>query len=202
MKGFFTMFKDSAKEMVTLKGICLMGMLIAVHLFIGTFASIPIGSTIKISFSFLALAAIGMLLGPTAGAVAGIITDILGFLFVNKTGGAFHPGFTLVQLLAGLFYGIFLYRARYSYSKENRADILRFFVRCVLCKLCIVIVCNLLLNTYFCSILYGKGFMAMLPGRFIKNAIQFPVDVVLMSIILPAVGVAFDKIMRKKRTAA
>ncbi|MGN0666285.1 MAG: folate family ECF transporter S component [Huintestinicola sp.] len=196
MKGFFSMFRTSAKEMLTVRGICVMAMLIAIHLFIKTFTTIAIGPTIRISFSFLALASIGMILGPTAGMCAGLITDVLGFFFANKNGGAFHPGFTLVQVLAGLFYGLCLYKARVC--KDDKTSMLKFILRCAVCEACIAVFCNLLLNTFFLSQLYGKGYFAMLPARIIKNAVQLPVDVVLMAAVLPVVGVAYDKIFSRK----
>ena len=98
MKRFLAIFSDSAKELTNLRCIVMTGMLIAVHVLLSIFVMIPIGENIKISFSFLALASIGMLFGPIPAAIAGGITDILGFMLANKTGGAYHPGFTLVQI--------------------------------------------------------------------------------------------------------
>ena len=109
MKRFLAIFSDSAKELTNLRCIVMTGMLIAVHVLLSIFVMIPIGENIKISFSFLALASIGMLFGPIPAAIAGGITDILGFMLANKTGGAYHPGFTLVQIMAGFIYGICLY---------------------------------------------------------------------------------------------
>lgn len=122
---------------------------------------IPIGENIKISFSFLALASIGMLFGPIPAAIAGGITDILGFMLANKTGGAYHPGFTLVQIMAGFIYGICLYKA----------EIGRFMtIRCAISKILVVLICNLCLNTYFICALYGTGsFWAMFTSRIIKS---------------------------------
>ena len=111
MKRFLAIFSDSAKELTNLRCIVMTGMLIAVHVLLSIFVMIPIGENIKISFSFLALASIGMLFGLIPAAIAGGITDILGFMLANKTGGAYHPGFTLVQIMAGFIYGICLYKA-------------------------------------------------------------------------------------------
>ena len=79
MKRFLAIFSDSAKELTNLRCIVMTGMLIAVHVLLSIFVMIPIGENIKISFSFLALASIGMLFGPIPAAIAGGITDILGF---------------------------------------------------------------------------------------------------------------------------
>lgn len=193
MKRFLSIFTDSAKELTQVRCIVMTGMLIAVGLLLKMFVMIPIGETIKISFNFLALASIGMLFGPVPAAIAGAITDILGFLVANKTGGAYHPGFTLVEIMAGLIYGICLYKAEMG----------KFFpVRCVIVKTLIIIVCNLLLNTYFISVLYGTGgFLAMLPPRLVKNAVMLPIDAALLCIVLPAVYTAYKKVFGNKHVA-
>lgn len=100
MKRLLSFFSDSAKELTHVRCIVMTGMLIAVGLLLKIFVMIPVGETIKISFNFLALASIGMLFGPVPAVAAGAITDVLGFFVANKTGGAYHPGFTLVELTA------------------------------------------------------------------------------------------------------
>lgn len=75
MKRFISMVRDSAKELTDIKCIVMTGMLIAIHVLLGVFIMIPVGEYIKISFSFLALAAIGMLFGPVPAAMAGAITE-------------------------------------------------------------------------------------------------------------------------------
>lgn len=190
------MFKESAKEMVTVRGICVMGMLIALHFVLSSVTAIPVSATVEITFSFLAVAAAGMLMGPTAGAFAGLATNLIKFMFANKTGGSFHPGLTLVEVVAGLIFGIFLYRAKISkpeFTKENFREAITLILRFALCRLCNVVICNLLLRTYFLSDLYGTSFMLLFPERFLKNAAQFPVDVALMCLVLPAVRLAYDR---------
>lgn len=193
MKRLLSFFSDSAKELTHVRCIVMTGMLIAVGLLLKIFVMIPVGETIKISFNFLALASIGMLFGPVPAVAAGAITDVLGFFVANKTGGAYHPGFTLVEMTGGLIYGICLYKAQVG----------KFFpVRCVIAKTLIVIICNLLMNTYFICTLYGTGsFISMLPPRLLKNAIMLPVDIVLMCIVLPAVLTAYNKVFSTKRVA-
>lgn len=194
MKRFFSIFSDSAKELTKLKCVVMTGMLIAVNVLLSIFIMIPVGQTIKISFSFLALAAIGMLFGPIPAAIAAGISDILGFFLANKTGGAYHPGFTLVQVTAGLIYGICLYKAEMG----------KFFpVRCIVSKTLVVIVCNLLMNTYFISVLYGTGsFVSMLMPRLIKNAVQLPVDIVLLSLVMPVILVSYRRIFGEKKAVS
>ena len=96
MKRFLAIFSDSAKELTNLRCIVMTGMLIAVHVLLSIFVMIPIGENIKISFSFLALASIGMLFGPIPAAIAGGITDIFCLLYTSpspRDRSRISPGF-------------------------------------------------------------------------------------------------------------
>lgn len=186
MKNFFSMFPESAKNLKDVKTLTTMSMLMALQIILGIF-TIPIGPTIKITFGYLAISCLGMLFGPVPAFLAGGIVDIISYFLTDKTGGQFHPGFTLVQMTGGLIYGICLYKAQTGKSLVPRI---------VICRVLIVIICNLLMNTYFISVLYGKGFLALFSTRVAKNLIQFPVDVVLMCAILPIAYTAYNKIRK------
>jgi hypothetical protein len=54
------------------------------------------GGSVRLSFGNVPLILSGLLLGPAAGFMTGIVSDLLGFL-INSHGGAYHPGFTLAQ---------------------------------------------------------------------------------------------------------
>ncbi len=189
MKGFFNLFARSAKELKSVRNLCVIAMLIALDLVLKLTITIRISNYMSISFAFIAMAAIGMLYGPTVGFTAGMITDILGYII--KPDGAFDIRFTLIEALGGLLYGLFLYNAR------NDKWLI---VRIVSAKATVVVICNLLLTNWAISALYGSGFMAILPARIIKNLAQFPVDVILLSIFLPLVLKAYTSVFKGART--
>ncbi|MCD7847578.1 MAG: folate family ECF transporter S component [Oscillospiraceae bacterium] len=189
MKGFFNLFVRSAKELKSVRNLCVIAMLIALDLVLKLTISIKISNYMTISFAFIAMAAIGMLYGPTVGFTAGMITDILGYII--KPDGAFDIRFTLIEALGGLLYGLFLYNA-----KNDKWLI----VRIVSAKATVIVICNLLLTNWAISALYGSGFMAILPARIIKNLAQFPVDVILLSIFLPLVLKAYNSAFKGART--
>ncbi len=108
--AIFRMFRDSALELKNLRCITVTAMLIALNLALKS-VTIYVTDDLKISFSFLALAAIGMLFGPTVSFLSGAITDILGLLIAN-TIGAFNPLFTLVEAVGAMLYGLFLYKLK------------------------------------------------------------------------------------------
>ena len=116
------------------------------------------------------------------------ICDILGALLFPS--GAFYFGFTLVAIAGGLIYGLFLYN-----QKEN-------IIRCLLCTLTVALICNILLNTIFLiqiGAMVGpgnEGFWSVMWTRVIKNAVQFPVN----GIILFGVWKALKRIPAQLRT--
>ena len=91
--------------------------------------------------------------------------DIVKFLI--KPTGAFFPGFTLVAIVAGLIYGCFYYKRPLTLT------------RVLIAELTVCVICNMLMSTYFLSMLYGKGFLALLPMRAFKNIIMWPINSVL-----------------------
>ena len=50
------------------------------------------------------------------------------------------------------------------------------FWRVLAAHVVVAIICNVILNTWCLSILYGKAFSVLLPARLVKNAIMCPID--------------------------
>ena len=152
----------------------LMAILIALQV-VTRFLTINVFPWLRISFTFLPIAAASMLLGPVPGALVGGLGDVVGF-FVFPTGGSYFPGFTVTNMAIGLFYGCFLHRAYKGFAFSSKAV----WFRLLICELLVTIVCYLLLNTLWLSILQGKAFLAMFPLRLAKNIAQLPVNVLLL----------------------
>ncbi len=125
-------------------------------------ASIRLTPNIKIGLGALPNELVDYLFGPVVGALFGGAMDLIKF-FIKPDGG-FMPGYTFSAMLAAFIYGMFLYKRPIS------------FPRMLAAKFVVIIICNIILGTYWLSLLNGKGFIAMLPGRIIKNLIQWPVD--------------------------
>ena len=53
-------------------------------------------------------------------------------------------------------------------------------------KLVVVVLCNILLGTLWLSMINGKGYLAILPARVIKNLIQWPVDSLIFILVARA----------------
>ncbi len=180
-----SMFIRSAKELKSIRCLCVTAMLIALDIALKLLVGIQVTDSIKISFAFVAIASIGMLYGPTVGFAAGIITDLLGF--VIKPTGAFDIRFTLIEALGALIYGLFLYNA------VNGKWLLP---RIIAAKATVVIICNLWLTTWAISSIAGKGFLVMLPARVISNLAMLPVDIFILAMFLPIVLRAYNTVFK------
>lgn len=182
-------FKNSLRELRSVKCITTVGVFIALFVVLDGFGSIRIGEFLKINFAFLALVVIGMLFGPTVGLLSGFACDLVGYL-VNPVGG-FIVWLSLITALEGMLYGLFLYTLK---PEKTLKQVLRI----ALARGVVVVVCNLLLNTIA---LYsygfiggdGRGFFTVLWTRVISNAIALPVGVVMLVAILIPIKLAYRK---------
>ena len=53
----------------------------------------------------------------------------------------------------------------------------------VLARAVIMVLVNIMLNTLFLTMLYGPSQAALLPVRALKNAMQFPIDCLLLTAV-------------------
>ncbi|WP_124068296.1 folate family ECF transporter S component [Clostridium sp. E02] len=161
MKKLATLFTDSYKEVKSVRTITTAAMFAAIAMILDVF-SIHLGSYIKVTFSSIPNGIIAYLFGPVMGGLFSGCLDILKYLM--KPTGAFFPGFTLVSILAGVLYGCMYYKKNITLK------------RILVSKFVVMLICNVILNTVCLSILYGKGFMIMLPARIVKNLVMWPID--------------------------
>lgn len=163
MKNFYL---SSIKELKVTRNLVVCGFMAALAIVLGFVASIDIGPYIRIGFSGIPNRIVEFLFGPVVGCIFGGTLDIL--KFIVKPTGAFFFGFTFDAMLAGVIYGSILYK--------KPVKIWRVFIAELLAK----VIVNCLLNTLWISILYGKGFLVLLPARVLKNAIMLPIDTVIV----------------------
>lgn len=198
-------FAFSAKEFKCLKSIVAAALLVALHTVLAVFVSINVTPALRISVSFLANCAIGYMFGPVMGFMCGGLGDIIQYII--KPTGPYFPGWTLSAALAGLIYGLFFYDCNIKISKkkvtgEKRSLLeiidLKFLIRVVLALTIDTLLVNVLLGTYWCSIMYGKGFMFYLTMRFTKNLIQLPINIFLTYNVIGIVKVINNKIYKNE----
>lgn len=178
MKKIIHVFSSSWKELLVTKNVVLCGLMAALAVVLSMVASIDLGPYVRIGFSGLPNRVVECLFGPVAGCLFGGMLDVLKYIL--KPSGPFFFGFTFNVMLAGLAYGMILYRKPITVRRIVAAEFL------------VKLVVNCLLNTLWISMLYGKGFFALLPVRILKNAIMLPIDSCILYFTLTYV----KKIMR------
>jgi len=139
-----------------------MGLLIALTVALTELSKfMPFSNVVRISFGFVAVAAAALLLGPLSGGIVAALADILSF-FMFPT-GAYLPGLTLSALLAGVIYGLVLYKKKPSI---------------LLTAIAATAVCLLIdagLTTFFLYLAY-PGFQVYIIPRIIKSLVMIPVQ--------------------------
>lgn len=161
MRKFVALFTGSYRELKTVRTVTVSAMLAAVAVILGMF-SVEIGNYIRIGFSSIPNGVEAYLFGPVVGGIFAGMLDVLKYLL--KPTGAFFPPLTLVVILAGVLYGCMYYKKRITLARVLAA------------KFIVMLICNVILNTLCLSVLYGQGFLVLLPARALKNLIMWPID--------------------------
>ena len=165
------------------------GLLIAVSILLtrlmaGNFLILGVPAA-RFSLGYLPILLAGALLGPGWGAGVGLIADVLGFfIFPN---GAYFPPISLTSALAGLIPGlVFILLPRW-----------RLWSKTLLSAAVVQVGCSLFLQTYWLSLLYGKGYLLLLGPRTAVALVLIPVYTLLLIALLKALQRAGYKYIGK-----
>lgn len=148
------------------------GMLSAIAIVLG-FLKIPVTQLIELRFQSLPIAAAGYLFGPVCAGIVGMIADVGGYLV--KPTGPFFPGFTLSSILCGVIFGCVLYGKKPTIRRILAAEILY------------TVLCGILLNSLWLSILYGRGFIAAMSARLVKEIVMIPINTAMLAALMQPV---------------
>lgn len=188
MLGFFKRIADdfilSAREFKKLRTLVACAMLLALGVALDYFGSFYLSPTLKIGFSFIANAMIGLLFGPIPAMICGGLLDVI--MWMLKPAGVFFPGYTLSAVIGGMIYGLCLYR--------RAGKIL--FLMAPLSKLIVNVFVNMGLNTYWSYLFTGKAFLVLLPARALKNIALWPVESAVLIVIALFISKNKKKIIR------
>lgn len=166
MNGIGFIFSSSLRELRNIQSVCIAAVLTAMCTGLGLF-SLPVSPAFHVSFGFLATALIGLLYGPVVAGMCAGISDLLSYFLFSSGGGPFFVGYTLSAVLAGVIYGVILYRRPVK------------FWRIFAAMLAVGVFVNIGLGTVWASCLYGYGFWGLLPIRTVKNCLTIPLNAVL-----------------------
>ncbi|MDO5132356.1 MAG: folate family ECF transporter S component [Eubacteriales bacterium] len=148
------------------------GMLSAIAIVLGFF-KVPLTQLIELRFATLPVAVAGYLFGPVCAGLVGLVADVGGYL-VHPT-GPFFPGFTVTSIISGIIFGCMLYNKKPTVQRIFAAQIIY------------TLICGILLNSLWLSILYGRGFLVVLGTRLVKELVMIPVNTAMLSALMEPV---------------
>ena len=175
------LFARSWAEVKKVRTLAVVGMFLALKIVLD-FATIQLSASLHLSFEYLAAAVVGMLYGPAAAALYGAAGDIL-CCWVNPK-GPYFIGFTLIAVVGGIVNGCLLYGKKPTLG------------RVALDRLVNTLLCNVILNTVCIAVLYSRALMVMLPARLVKNAVLFPVETILLYLLLKKIDARKKELLR------
>ena len=143
-----------------------LALLTAMQIILARYLAIPVSESLRFSTSFIPVVIAARRFGIVGGMAVYGIGDFLGAI-IFPAGGAYFPGFTVTAIVAGLIYGLFL-------GKKSGA------VRIILSVILSQLICTLLMNSYWLSMLMGSEFSAIFISRIPQALIMTALQIVFM----------------------
>lgn len=170
------------------KKIVLSALLLALLIILSRFLSIktPI---LTISFSFVPTMLCAIWLGPKWTVLINVLGDLIGATLFPS--GAFFIGYTITTAVAGLIYGLLLYK-----KEEDTYTEKQFVIRVILASILVTAIANVGLNTLWITITTGKAFMVLLSARIVKELIMIPIKVIVIIFLERVLRKPFNKYLR------
>lgn len=150
--------------------IALMGILIALEIILTRFISIET-PFVRISFTFIVTALMGIFFSPLIAGAGCACADFLGITLFSKSTAPIFLGFTLSAFLTGFLYSVFFYKKEITVK------------RIILVELIISVGIDIVLNTVWLYMLMGPGVIGALPIRILKTVIMFVIKVPVIYIM-------------------
>lgn len=154
------------------KKIILTGLFIAIYVILNRFVTINT-QIVTINISMVAIMLAAILLGPKYSIAVGAFGDFIGAILFPF--GPYFPGFTFSMGLAGLIYGVLLYKK--PNKKRSQKE---FIIRVIVSNILVIGLVSLLLDSLWISILYKKAFFVFVGTRIVTKTLLLPILVTVM----------------------
>ena len=161
---------------LTTRHLTLAALLVALQIILGKL-SVGDPAVLKFSFGFIATALIGYFLGPWIGGMAMVVNDLISNTILN-TGSMFFPGFTFSAFVSGVIAGLFLYQQKVTWQRVFIYEFVQILVTNVFFTTLWVYLMSLSSSST------GRAFTALLAIRVPKEVISWPLEAILVLIIL------------------
>ncbi|HHY68973.1 MAG TPA: folate family ECF transporter S component [Firmicutes bacterium] len=159
--------------MARTRSLVMTGLLAGLSVILTRFASfrLVIGNVeaIRIGFGALPNIMAGIILGPKYGAIAGAVSDVVGF-FLSPMGLGYMPHFTLCAALMGAIPGIVF---SFLNRNEEKANPPHSYLLIAVFSGIALVSCGL--TPYFLHLLYGIDYRIIMPPRIISGAIEIAI---------------------------
>jgi len=161
--------KQGRRGMKT-KDIVLMAAMVALKIILSQF-TIYITPTFKVfSLAYLPGTMVSILYGPGLGMLFGLVADTVGYF--AKPAGPYFFGYAISEMVAGLIYGLFLYKKPLKVWRIAAS------------RVSIMIIVTFGLNYIWSYLLYGSVFSKYYNWvRIANNLIQMPISIILILVM-------------------
>lgn len=170
------------------KKIILSALLLSVLIILSRFLSVktPI---VTISFAFVPTMLCAIWMGSKWTILINVLGDLIGATLFPF--GSFFIGYTITTAVAGLIYGLLLYK-----KEEDTYTEKQFIIRVILSSILVTVIANIGLNTLWLSITKGKAFIVLITSRLIKEIIMIPIKVITIIFLERVLRKPFNKYLR------
>lgn len=173
MKSVQSILHWKSASVTNVKTMTTLALLIALYCVL-QMVTIDLSTTLRVSFSFVALALSCALYGFWPNVVFAFIADFIGYLV--HPDGVYMPLFALILVVKAWIYTCFFYN-------QKKVSI----PRLLLGQLCAVVVCNVLLNPLLLNLMYGMPYWVLVTSRLVKNALCYPIECLALYLALKTV---------------
>ena len=157
------------------KKIILAGLLLSLLIILSRFVSIKT-QIVVISFSFVPIIISAILLGPKYTALIACLGDFLGATLFPF--GSYFIGFTIIEAITGLIYGIFLYNKTNEFYTGKSL-----IIRLLLSSIINLVIIGIFITGFMISALYGSAYIVVITSRAITKLIMLPIQIIIMYLL-------------------
>lgn len=144
---------------------------------------------VKISFAFIPTMLCAIWLGPKWTVLVNVLGDIIGAILFPT--GPYFLGYTISTAIAGYIYGVLLYKKSNSTYTNSQ-----FALRTVIATILVAVIVNMVLNTFWTSIITGKAFVVLFTARFVKQIIMIPIHISVILFLESTLRKRYEKYLR------
>lgn len=171
-------WSGAAGELKNTKSLVFASFIVVLRIVVKAF-KIPLAAGLSLTFDCYVNSLGSLIYGPVVGLCVGAVSDTLGYL-IFPSGTYFFP-FIFVEMMSSFIFGLFFWKKEISVQRVLAA------------KFTVNLVCNIILTSLFMKWMYvmlgdakATTYSIINLVRIVKNLVLFPVESVLIVLVLAA----------------